>query len=173
MTRIAIAVDAASGIAGHTGRCSDFAIYEIAEGAARFLERRHNPVSAPHSEHRHEHHHDGEHTHGQNCQGGHHHEGDHCEGGHHDHNAEAGDPHHEGRHQHRHHHNHQTLVEILGDCQAVISRGMGPRLVRDFAAGGLEAIITDETGIEAAAAAFAAGTLRRVRAGCCRHAHSA
>jgi predicted Fe-Mo cluster-binding NifX family protein len=46
---------------------------------------------------------------------------------------------------------------------------MGPRLVADLAAQGIDAYLCAATDIHEAANQFAGGTLRRVAGGCCNH----
>lgn len=66
------------------------------------------------------------------------------------------------------HRSHAPLLAALGDCCAVVSRGMGPRLIADLTAMGIDAYVSDATGIDAAAKDFAAGRLPRLNdRGCC------
>ena len=71
---------------------------------------------------------------------------------------------------HAGHHSHGSLIDALGDCCAVVTRGMGPRLVTDLAAQGIDAYVCDGDDVEQAAAEFSAGRLPRVDGrGCCSH----
>ena len=54
-----------------------------------------------------------------------------------------------------------------GDCCAVVARGMGPRLVADFAAQGIDAYLCAAAEVDEAAKAFAAGSLKRAAVNCC------
>jgi predicted Fe-Mo cluster-binding NifX family protein len=74
--------------------------------------------------------------------------------------------HHEG-HQHVEHqhgtggtHGHDSAAEGLGDCNVVISHGMGRRAWEDLRARGIEMIVTDETEVEKAVHMYLAGKLR-------------
>ena len=61
------------------------------------------------------------------------------------------------------------LLQALGDCCAVVSRGMGPRLDADLTALGVDAYICDADDVDAAAQDFAAGRLSRAAGrGCCQ-----
>lgn len=60
-------------------------------------------------------------------------------------------------HQHQEHrhgtgdpHEHQSVAEGLGDCNVVISQGMGRKAWEDLRARGIEMIVTDETDVETA-----------------------
>ena len=68
------------------------------------------------------------------------------------------------------HHSHGPLIDALGDCCAVVTRGLGPRLVTDLAAHGIDAYVCAVEDVDQAAAEFAAGRLPRVEGrGCCSH----
>ena len=70
----------------------------------------------------------------------------------------------EGGHQSGADHAHQShgpLLEAIGDCGALLSRGMGPRLRVDLAAHNIEACVTAVAQLEQAAEQFAAGQLQR------------
>jgi predicted Fe-Mo cluster-binding NifX family protein len=84
----------------------------------------------------------------------------------------------DGRHGHGHdhahseeHHSHSGFMHTLADCQAVICRGMGRRVVADLAAGGIEPAITSESiSAHEAAALYAIGTLSASSdSNCCSH----
>jgi predicted Fe-Mo cluster-binding NifX family protein len=66
------------------------------------------------------------------------------------------------------HRAHAPLLEALGECCAVVARGMGPQLSADLTAMGIDACVCEATEVEAAAADFAAGRLTRAAGrGCC------
>jgi predicted Fe-Mo cluster-binding NifX family protein len=68
------------------------------------------------------------------------------------------------------HSDHAPLVGAIADCCALITRGLGARLVADLASQGIEAYVTTATEVERAAQAFAAGQLpRAAERGCCQH----
>jgi predicted Fe-Mo cluster-binding NifX family protein len=68
------------------------------------------------------------------------------------------------------HHSHGPLVEALNDCRVLITRGLGPRLVADLAARGIEAYVCDAEQADEAAQQYAQGRLARAAGtGCCRH----
>ena len=72
--------------------------------------------------------------------------------------------------EHEGHHSHGPLIDALGDCCAVVTRGLGPRLVTDLTAHGIDAYVCDTPDVDHAAAEFAAGRLPRVDGrGCCSH----
>jgi len=60
------------------------------------------------------------------------------------------------------HHCHSSLRSALGDCCALITGGMGPRLVADLARQGIDACVCDVADVDAAALEFAAGRLARL-----------
>lgn len=72
------------------------------------------------------------------------------------------------------HHSHAPLLIALHDCEALLTGGLGPRLVADLAARGITAYVGASGTVEMAAQAFAAGRLRKATsADCCpgEHAH--
>jgi predicted Fe-Mo cluster-binding NifX family protein len=69
------------------------------------------------------------------------------------------------------HHSHAGLVDALSDCGVLITRGLGPRLVVDLQARGIEAVVCEIPDVDEAAARWAEGTLTRLPGtGCGRHA---
>jgi predicted Fe-Mo cluster-binding NifX family protein len=82
-----------------------------------------------------------------------------CDG--HDHSEDA-------THQH---HSHAALVDGLGDCCGLITRGLGPRLIADLLNRGIVAYITTATAVQDAAEQFAGGQLKNADGTgcCCRH----
>ena len=74
-----------------------------------------------------------------------------------------------GEHGDSQHGSHGPLLSALGDCCAVIARGMGPRLVSDLATQGIDAYICNSTGVDDAVREFAAGRLQRLEGGGCCH----
>ncbi len=62
-------------------------------------------------------------------------------------------------------HSHTALLDALADCQALISRGMGPRLMTDLSRNGIEAAVCTEAEVERAALLFAEDTLTRLPGG--------
>jgi predicted Fe-Mo cluster-binding NifX family protein len=70
-------------------------------------------------------------------------------------------------HQHGHagHHSHGSLLEALSDCQALVTRGMGPRLVVDLNSQGIAPHVCDVEDVDQAARLFAKGQLTRVEGG--------
>ena len=67
------------------------------------------------------------------------------------------------------HGGHGSLLDALSDCQAFISRGMGPRLRADLAAHGIEAVVCQETDAKRAAELFSEGHLASAGHGTCDH----
>jgi predicted Fe-Mo cluster-binding NifX family protein len=70
-------------------------------------------------------------------------------------------------HEHGHGAGHGALLDLLGGCRALISRGMGPRLRMDLAERGIEAVICAESDARRAAELFARGALPSAGAGPC------
>lgn len=68
----------------------------------------------------------------------------HARGLHQEHN------HHHHGHNHGNHvqHGHAPIIEALGDCQVVISRGMGRRIYNDLMQAKKEVFITDEVTLD-------------------------
>ena len=56
-------------------------------------------------------------------------------------------------------HSHNALIEALRDCEVMIARGMGPRLVNDLECCGIQVVFTAETELQRAAERFAQGQL--------------
>jgi len=77
----------------------------------------------------------------------------------------------DGAHEHgAGHHSHGPLVEAISDCRVLVTRGLGPRLVADLAAHGIDAYVCQAERVEDAARLFAQGQLPRAAGtGCCRH----
>ncbi len=68
------------------------------------------------------------------------------------------------------HHSHGPLLEALHDCRVLITRGLGPRLVADLAAQGIDAYVCTAERADDAAQQYAQGRLPRAAGtGCCRH----
>ena len=69
------------------------------------------------------------------------------------------------------HHSHGPLVDALGDCTVLVTRGLGPRLIADLAVRGIEAYLCLVETAEEAAVQYARGLLSRATGGgcCCRH----
>jgi predicted Fe-Mo cluster-binding NifX family protein len=68
-------------------------------------------------------------------------------------------------------HSHTPLLDALGDCRILITRGLGPRLVADLAARGIDAYVCTAERVDEAAQQYAQGCLPRAAGvGCCgRH----
>jgi predicted Fe-Mo cluster-binding NifX family protein len=68
------------------------------------------------------------------------------------------------------HHSHGPLLDALSDCRVLVTRGLGPRLVADLAARGIEAYVCEVEQADEAARLYAQGQLARAAGtGCCRH----
>ncbi len=67
------------------------------------------------------------------------------------------------------HHSHAALVEALSDCCVLVTRGLGPRLVADLAARGVDAYVCPVESVDEAATLFARGALPRAGGCGCRH----
>lgn len=69
-------------------------------------------------------------------------------------------------------HSHGALIDALGDCSALVTRGLGPRLVAELMARGVEVYLCADQGADEAACLCAAGQLPKARPGggcCCHH----
>ncbi len=64
---------------------------------------------------------------------------------------------------------HGPVLSALADCAVVISHGMGRRLYDDLRNAGIQSLITDETDVQAAMAAYLSGELRDHPERSCRH----
>ena len=74
--------------------------------------------------------------------------------------------------EHEHGHgDHATLTEALGGCKAVITGGMGPRLVRDFEARGIACLFTEERDADKAVGSYLAGQLASTNVSSCGCRH--
>jgi predicted Fe-Mo cluster-binding NifX family protein len=68
------------------------------------------------------------------------------------------------------HHSHGPLIDALNDCRVLVTRGLGPRLVADLAAQGIEAYVCNTERVDDAAQRYAQGQLARAAStGCCCH----
>lgn len=71
---------------------------------------------------------------------------------------------------HTGHHSHEPLLTAIADCCVLVTRGLGPRLVQDLAAYGIETFVCTAEDVETAARQYAEGQLQRMKGtGCCRH----
>ncbi|MBU0509083.1 hypothetical protein KKH27_09645 [bacterium] len=77
----------------------------------------------------------------------------------HGHHGHAGEECGHGSHGHGAPHSHDGLIGALDDCNAMIARGMGPRLVNDLERCGIQVIFTAETDLQSAANRFVEGNL--------------
>lgn len=77
-------------------------------------------------------------------------------------------------HDGHHHQAHGDLLANLGDCQVLVSGGMGPRLVADLRDHGVRPFLCDVEDVEQAAQQFAAGQLQEIQSSAaCRHHRAA
>jgi len=68
------------------------------------------------------------------------------------------------------HHSHAPFLDAVADCGALITRGLGPRLVADLTQQRINVLVTSATSVDEAAREFALGRLARVGGtGCCQH----
>jgi predicted Fe-Mo cluster-binding NifX family protein len=81
--------------------------------------------------------------------------------------GECQDDHH-GNHVAQTHHGHADLVQAIADCGALITRGLGPRLLADLAAAGIQVFVTDAERVADAAQAQAVGALIVATRSACR-----
>lgn len=64
-------------------------------------------------------------------------------------------------------HSHAGIIDLLSDCQTVITAGMGRRIMLDLEQAGIEAISTSESDAAAAVAAYLNGSLVHDPSGAC------
>jgi predicted Fe-Mo cluster-binding NifX family protein len=64
-----------------------------------------------------------------------------------------------GEHHHGSGDGHQSVAKALGDCDVVISHGMGRGAWEDLRVRGIEMIVTDETDVDTAIQKYVAGAL--------------
>ena len=67
------------------------------------------------------------------------------------------------------HHDHGDLLDALHDCQVMIARGMGPRLVRDLSRRNIDVVFCDQETADQTAEQFAAGELASTGKSLCDH----
>jgi len=140
--RLAIPSDDGVTIAQHTGRARGFVVYEISGSACRKLA--HKTVSGS-----------SESTPGHAC------------------GQESGDCDHSagGAAEHHGHQNHGSILELVGDCDVMVTCGAGPRLVNDLAGRGIRLMFCREHSVEDAARLLAEGKLDTHPEGTCDHRH--
>lgn len=75
----------------------------------------------------------------------------------------------QGGHTDAGHQGHGALVEALADCQVLVTRGLGPRLVADLARRGIDAYVCSVERVDEAAELYARGQLPRAPGTGCQH----
>ena len=73
------------------------------------------------------------------------------------------------RHTHSHHHSHDSIIQALGDCQVVISRGMGRRIYEDLRGANIQSMITSLSGVDETLHAYLIGKLENYPDKGCEH----
>ncbi|MBN2174017.1 MAG: hypothetical protein JW731_07795 [Bacteroidales bacterium] len=84
----------------------------------------------------------------------------HAQGHHHDHDHGHG---------HQHQHSHSNILDALQECEVVISRGMGRRLLDDFESAGKQVFVTWTENAENAVKQFIEGNLQHDPEKSCLH----
>ncbi|MCG6959653.1 hypothetical protein LJE82_07160 [bacterium BMS3Abin03] len=141
--KIAVATNDQRRVTGHIGRCKSFMVYEIEGQKIINKELRENLFTNHRMQgHGHDHHGNG---------GGHSHE----------HHGNGG-----GRHSHSH------LIEGLKDCEYLISKGGGWRVVEDLKRYNIKTLFADEELIEDAVNKFISGNLKDDPNLTCDHSES-
>ncbi len=83
-----------------------------------------------------------------------------------------GPNHHEHHHHGGHGHGHQRLIEGLSDCNYLIFKSGGWRIIDELKANGIQPIITDEKYADEAINKFIKGELEEKELeDCCEHRH--
>lgn len=77
--------------------------------------------------------------------------------------------HHHREHDHSHSHSHGGILEALKDCEVVISRGMGRRLLIDFESVGKKVFVTNVDNAEEAVENYLKGSLHHDPDKTCQH----
>ncbi len=150
--KIAIATNDQKRVTGHIGRCKSFMVYEI-EGEKIINKELRENLFTNHRMQGHEHNGNGEHNHENHGNSEHNHENH----GNSEHNHE----------QHRHSHEH--LIEGLKDCEYLISKGGGWRVVEDLKQHNIKTLFADEELIEDAVNKFIKGELKNDENLTCDH----
>ena len=141
--KIAVATNDQKRVTGHIGKCKSFMVYEIEGQKIINKELRENLFTNHRMQgHGHDHHGNG---------GGHSHE----------HHGNGG-----GRHSHSH------LIEGLKDCEYLISKGGGWRVVEDLKRYNIKTLFADEELIEDAVNKFISGNLKDDPNLTCDHSES-
>ncbi|MBU0519286.1 iron-molybdenum cofactor biosynthesis protein [bacterium] len=70
-----------------------------------------------------------------------------------------------------HHHSHDSLLGALDDCNVMIARGMGPRLVTDLASRNIQVMFCDLDQVDEIAELLAQGKLQSTGKSMCDHGH--
>ncbi|HOV60079.1 MAG TPA: NifB/NifX family molybdenum-iron cluster-binding protein [Candidatus Hydrogenedentes bacterium] len=145
--KIAVASGNGKELSEHFGRSACFVVFTITDGTVSEEEVRANVGARHHGDAT-----GAESHHGQGACHGH-----------------AGVPGHGEEHLQ---HSHAGLLALLGDCDAVICGGMGPRAAHDLEQHGIRPIITDQRlSVRDAVTAFLEGNLKTSRATCSHHRH--
>jgi len=77
--------------------------------------------------------------------------------------------HHHGEHNQSHSHSHGGILEALKDCEVVISRGMGRRLLIDFESVSKEVFVTNVINADEAVENYLKGNLHHDPEKSCQH----
>jgi predicted Fe-Mo cluster-binding NifX family protein len=74
---------------------------------------------------------------------------------------------------HGHHHSHGRILEALHDCDAIISHGMGRRMMDDFERAGKQVFIASAASAEDAVKQYLSGSLKHDPSRSCQHSKGA
>jgi predicted Fe-Mo cluster-binding NifX family protein len=148
--KIAVATNDQKRVTGHIGKCKSFMVYEI-EGQKIINKELRENLFTNHRMHEHNHH---EHHGGGNDHHEHHGNGD--GHNHHEHHSGGG-------------HSHLHLIEGLKDCEYLISKGGGWRVVEDLKRYNIKTLFADEELIEDAVNKFIKGELKNDEYLTCDH----
>lgn len=77
--------------------------------------------------------------------------------------------HNDHQHDHNHQHSHGGILQALKDCKVIIARGMGRRLMIDFAENNKEVFVTDTANADEAVDQFIKGNLDHNPEKTCQH----
>jgi predicted Fe-Mo cluster-binding NifX family protein len=140
--KIAVATNDQRRVTGHIGKCKSFMVYEI-EGQKIINKELRENLFTNHRMHSHNHDHHGN-------GGGHNHTEHHSGGG----------------------HSHLHLIEGLKDCEYLISKGGGWRVVEDLKRYNIKTLFADEELIEDAVDKFIKGGLKNDESLICEHSEN-
>ncbi len=148
--KIALPSDNQQTIAAHFGRTKGFLVFQVENGEVQSKEYRQNTFTG----------------HAKGLHVDHDHEHDHKHGHGHAHGQHDGHGHGNG---HGHGHDHGGIIKGLADCEVVIAKGMGKRMLVHFREANKQALLVKVDNAEEAVKEFLAGSLVHDENAACSH----